>query len=85
LTEIGEKGVNISGGQKARISLARALYSQQDIYLFDDILSAVDIHVADFIIHNTIKQYLNNKTVVLVTHAVRYAEYADEIIILKNG
>ena len=44
-TEIGEKGINISGGQKARVSLARALYSSRDILLFDDILSAVDVHV----------------------------------------
>jgi len=41
-TIIGERGINISGGQKARISLARALYSEADIYLFDDPLSAVD-------------------------------------------
>ena len=45
LTEIGERGINISGGQKARISLARAVYSQADIYLFDDPLSAVDAKV----------------------------------------
>ena len=44
-TEIGEKGVNLSGGQKARIGLARALYSDKDIYLLDDVLSAVDVHV----------------------------------------
>ena len=44
-TEIGEKGINVSGGQKARIGLARALYSNRDIYLLDDILSAVDVHV----------------------------------------
>ena len=49
-TEIGEKGVNISGGQKARIGLARALYSEQDVYLLDDILSAVDVHVGEFIL-----------------------------------
>lgn len=47
---IGEKGVNLSGGQKARISLARALYSNADIYLLDDPISAVDIHVGKFII-----------------------------------
>ena len=41
-TVIGERGINISGGQKARISLARALYSEADIYLLDDPLSAVD-------------------------------------------
>jgi ABC-type multidrug transport system fused ATPase/permease subunit len=42
LTTIGERGVNISGGQKARLSLARAIYSDADIYLLDDPLSAVD-------------------------------------------
>lgn len=47
---IGEKGVNLSGGQKARISLARALYSNSDIYLLDDLISAVDMHVGKFII-----------------------------------
>lgn len=41
--------MNLSGGQKARISLARALYSNQDIYLLDDILSAVDVHVGEFL------------------------------------
>ena len=43
---IGEKGINLSGGQRARISLARALYSDAQIYLFDDPLSAVDATVA---------------------------------------
>lgn len=49
-THIGEKGINISGGQKARISLARALYSDRDIYLLDDVLSAVDVHVGEFLV-----------------------------------
>jgi len=48
-TEIGERGVNLSGGQKARISLARAIYSNQDIYLLDDPVSAVDAHVGELI------------------------------------
>lgn len=67
----------MSGGQKARIGLARALYSNQDIYLLDDIVSSVDAHVADFIIKNTIRKYLKNKTIVMSTHAVKFAEYAD--------
>ena len=46
---IGEKGVNLSGGQKARISIARAIYSNADIFLLDDPISAVDIHVGKFI------------------------------------
>lgn len=48
-TEVGEKGVQLSGGQKARISLARAVYSKADIYLLDDPLSAVDAHVGHHI------------------------------------
>ena len=48
---IGEKGVNLSGGQKARITLARAIYSDKDIYLLDDPISAVDIHVGKFIMN----------------------------------
>ena len=42
---IGEKGINLSGGQKARVGLARAIYDDGDIYLFDDIISAVDAKV----------------------------------------
>jgi ABC-type multidrug transport system fused ATPase/permease subunit len=45
LTEIGEKGINLSGGQKARISLARAVYANKDIYLLDDPISALDAAV----------------------------------------
>lgn len=48
---IGEKGVNLSGGQKARIALARAIYSDKDIYLLDDPISAVDVHVGKFIMN----------------------------------
>jgi ABC-type multidrug transport system fused ATPase/permease subunit len=54
LTEIGEKGINLSGGQKSRISMARAVYSNADIYLMDDPLSAVDAHVGKDIFDNVI-------------------------------
>jgi hypothetical protein len=46
-TEIGEKGINLSGGQKARIGLARAVYANSDIVLLDDVLAAVDSHVGE--------------------------------------
>ena len=72
-TEIGEKGVNLSGGQKARISLARALYSDRDIYLLDDVLSAVDVHVGKFLMEETILGYLRKKTVIMPSHAINFA------------
>ena len=49
MTEIGEKGINLSGGQKARVALARAFYADADVVLLDDVLSAVDAHVAKHI------------------------------------
>lgn len=67
-TVIGERGVNISGGQKARISLARAIYQDADIYLLDDPLCAVDPAVADGIFNECILGALRHKCVVLVTH-----------------
>lgn len=67
-TVIGERGINISGGQKARISLARACYSEADIYLLDDPLSAVDPQVAANIFNGCIEGFLKDKMVVLVTH-----------------
>jgi ATP-binding cassette subfamily C (CFTR/MRP) protein 2 len=84
-TDIGEKGVALSGGQKTRISLARALYSNRDIYLLDDILSAVDVHVGKFIMEKTILKYLKGKTIIMPTHAIRYLSKADSIIIMKKG
>ena len=67
-TLIGERGVNISGGQKARISLARAIYADADIVLLDDPLSAVDPEVANKIFTECIQEALKDKLVVLVTH-----------------
>jgi ABC-type multidrug transport system fused ATPase/permease subunit len=84
-TEASEKGANLSGGQKARICLARAIYSEKDILLLDDIISAVDVHVAEFLLKETIMKHLYGRTIVLATHAAHFAHYADEIIILKKG
>ncbi|KAI8821178.1 P-loop containing nucleoside triphosphate hydrolase protein [Fimicolochytrium jonesii] len=87
-TEIGERGVNLSGGQRARVSLARALYGHDaDIYLFDDVLSAVDRHVAKHIFENVLgsKGILANKTRVLATHAVHFLDGADRTLVMKDG
>ena len=54
LTEIGEKGINLSGGQKARVSLARAVYSDNDIFLMDDPISAVDANVRVKLMNNVV-------------------------------
>lgn len=85
MTEIGEKGINLSGGQKARVGLARALYSQPDIFILDDILSAVDVHVGTQIIEKCLKGYLAGKTRVLITHNLDYLKYVDYIYMMDAG
>ena len=86
MTEIGEKGINLSGGQRARINIARALYNNnKDIYIFDDPLSALDANVAKNIIRNGIVQYLEEKTRILITHSLQHCYYADRIYYMKKG
>lgn len=71
LTDIGPSGVNLSGGQKARISLARALYSRAGILLLDDIFSAVDVHTAKHLFdHGLTGELAAGRTRVLITHHV---------------
>lgn len=84
-TQIGEKGINLSGGQKARVSLARAVYRDADIYLLDDPLSAVDAHVGQFLFHECIRTVLASKTRILVTHQVHLLPYCDKIIVMEDG
>ena len=87
-TFVGEKGYTLSGGQKARVSLARAVYNSADVYLLDDPLSAVDPHVANHIFEQCITRYLKEeqkKTVILVTHQLQFIQKADRIILLKDG
>ena len=85
LTEIGEKGVNLSGGQKARISIARALYADKDIYMFDDPISALDANVGMKVMKNCIIKHLSGKTRILVTHALQYVSFSDRIIYMNKG
>ncbi|KAI8426158.1 hypothetical protein MSG28_005100 [Choristoneura fumiferana] len=83
-TVVGERGVALSGGQRARINLARAVYKEADIYLLDDPLSAVDTQVAKHIFERCIKRYLANKTVVLVTHQLQFIKSVDQIVIMDK-
>jgi len=84
-TLVGERGTSLSGGQKARVSLARALYIEADIYLLDDPLSAVDAHVGRHLFDRAISSFLNGKIRVLVTHQLQYLKDAvDKILVLKE-
>ncbi len=85
MTEIGEKGINLSGGQKARVSLARAVYANTDIYLMDDPISALDANVRKSIFKQVFQGLLENKTRILVTHAVDFLHLADKIIVMNQG
>jgi len=79
-----ERGISLSGGQKARINLARCLYVDADIYLMDDPLSAVDTHVGCQLFDQAINGFLQDKIRVLVTHQLQYLKYVDQIIVLKK-
>ncbi|KAG7095244.1 hypothetical protein E1B28_006018 [Marasmius oreades] len=85
-TEIGEKGINLSGGQKARVSLARAAYSLSDIVLMDDPLSAVDSYVGKEILNNCILNgIMADRTRILVTHALHVLDKTDHIFVVDKG
>jgi hypothetical protein len=85
LSFLGERGINLSGGQKARVSLARAIYQDADIYLLDDPLSAVDAHVGQFLFQECICKTLKKKTRLLVTHHIHYLSSCDKILIIQEG
>nr|XP_006639066.1 PREDICTED: multidrug resistance-associated protein 4 [Lepisosteus oculatus] len=85
LTVIGDRGATLSGGQRARVNLARAVYQDADIYLLDDPLSAVDAEVGRHLFDQCICGLLRNKPRVLVTHQLQYLKAADLILVLKEG
>eukprot|EP00924_Labyrinthula_sp_SR-Ha-C_P010690 maker-scaffold_49-snap-gene-1.100-mRNA-1 protein AED:0.02 eAED:0.02 QI:0/0.25/0.2/1/1/1/5/96/1383 len=89
LTEIGERGVTLSGGQKARVSIARAVYSQNEFYIFDDPLAAVDPEVGNLlfnqVLNNGEESSLKGKTKILVTNQVQFLPKVDRIVILDAG
>ncbi|BBN10831.1 protein MpABCC10 [Marchantia polymorpha subsp. ruderalis] len=84
-TEIGERGVNLSGGQKARISLARACYSQSPVVLLDDPLAAVDVPTAKHLMKHVLNGILKGRTVILVTHNISSLELVDRIFMMEEG
>lgn len=84
-TIVGEQGSSLSGGQKARVNLARAIYKEADIYLLDDPLSAVDTNVGKHIFEKCIEEFLVNKICVLVTHQLQYLTNVQHVVLLNVG
>ncbi|PLB54684.1 putative ABC multidrug transporter [Aspergillus steynii IBT 23096] len=84
-TEIGERGITISGGQKQRLNIARAIYSNSELVLLDDPLSAVDAHVGKQIMDNAICGLLRDRCRVLATHQLHVLGRCDRIIVMDQG
>ncbi|CAN3364922.1 metal resistance protein Ycf1p [Diutina catenulata] len=86
-TEVGEKGISLSGGQKARLSLARAVYARADVYLLDDPLSAVDEHVGRHLRDHVLGPHglLKSKCKVLATNNIKVLSVADTISMISDG
>lgn len=85
MTEIGERGITVSGGQKQRLNIARAIYFNSDMVLMDDPLSAVDAHVGRHIFDNAICGLLKNKCRILATHQLHVLSRCDRIILMQEG
>jgi ABC-type proline/glycine betaine transport system ATPase subunit len=94
MTEIGEKGITLSGGQKARVALARAVYHSADVTLVDDALCAVDAHVAKHLFDEVVTGELlqssdddRKRSVILVTNAIQFLNNprVDRIVVLGDG
>ena len=83
-TEIGTNGANLSGGQKSRINLARCVYKDADIYLFDDPISSVDAIVYNKILNQLIKNFLKDKTVIFASNDIKYMNYFNKVIFVQK-
>ena len=84
MTEIGTNGANLSGGQKSRINLARSVYKDADIYIFDDPISSVDSIVYNKILDLVIKNFLRKKTVLFSSNDIKYAHFFDKVIFIEK-
>ncbi|KAF8166131.1 ABC transporter [Mycena galopus ATCC 62051] len=84
-TEVGEKGISLSGGQRQRLNICRSIYSDTDIQIFDDPLSALDAHVGKAVFHNVLQNTLQGKTRILVTHALHFLPHVDYVIAIADG
>ncbi|KAH8412794.1 hypothetical protein KR009_005755, partial [Drosophila setifemur] len=85
LIGVGENGRTLSGGQRARVALARAVYQDKKVYLLDDVLSSLDAHVARHIIKHCILRLLKNKTRIVVTRSIQLFFHANQILQMRDG
>ncbi|KAE9402019.1 P-loop containing nucleoside triphosphate hydrolase protein [Gymnopus androsaceus JB14] len=86
-TEVGEKGLTLSGGQKARVTLARAIYSNAEIILLDDVLAALDVHTSKWVVEKCFKgDLIKDRTVLMVTHNITLTQsIAGFVVSIKDG
>ena len=84
LSEVAQGGTNFSGGQKQRLSIARAVYKDAEIYIFDDTFSALD-YKTDMLVRKAIREEMSDKTVVIVAQRIGTIKNADRILVLDDG
>ena len=84
MSEVSQGGTNFSGGQKQRLSIARAIYKDAEILIFDDSFSALD-YKTDMLVRKNIKQNLKDKTLIIVAQRIGTIKNADKIIVLDDG
>ncbi|CAL8080361.1 unnamed protein product [Orchesella dallaii] len=84
-TPVGDSGVTLSGGQRIRLTLARAVYQNYNVYFLDDIFSAVDYKVAHHLYNKCVMGTLRDKTRIVCTHHVRFLQHADWILVMDKG
>ena len=83
-SEVSQGGTNFSGGQKQRLSIARALYKDSEVVIFDDTFSALD-YKTDMLVRKSIKENLKDKTIIIVAQRIGTIKDADKIIVLDEG
>ena len=81
---IAQGGTNVSGGQKQRLSIARAIAKKPEIYIFDDSFSALD-YKTDVVLRSALKKETNNATTIIVAQRISTILHADQIIVLDEG
>jgi ATP-binding cassette, subfamily C (CFTR/MRP), member 4 len=83
--QIGDRGITLSGGQRARLCLARAVYADRDIYVLDDPLSAVDARVGRHIFEHCIRTLLKDKLVILATHQIQFLQHSQSMLVMSEA